>query len=153
VRAEDGVIVEIGDETDYQALVTTIDAVLAEGHAIIGIATPQDAGDTSDAPPRTTTSDEEVDLTKVPVVVVTTTELSLRTDRTASIAKVADLLAHPASDIPELAKALGALATPARVVVVQAEPTTSGALINRIVRTFRHAGVARQLFAIKDRSI
>jgi hypothetical protein len=123
----------VADDTSYQRVVTTMDW-LTHATRNIGIDAGGDgSGTTSTAPPDPKTA---------AIVVVTPTEILL--DHTP----VVPTAQATGTTIAELDAALAAH-TPSSGAVIQADATTSGALVNRVIRTLQAHGFDQILFAIK----
>jgi hypothetical protein len=154
-----GAIVYLADDATYELAVAAMDLAKQEGIADIGIETPADPSDDAvEAPPPTTGAATPPEAVKVaPILIISTTDVTLRlpdgAPQTAiAIGKVADLLAHPGPEIPALRTAVGAMSPHPTLLILQAEPSTTGSLFNRSFRTLKRMGVDNVLLAIKTNS-
>jgi hypothetical protein len=156
-----GADVLLADDATYEGLVAAMDVAKQKGIAFIGIEAPADPSDAAaEAPPPTTPAGEPSSpeaLKAAPILIISTTDVTLRLrdgapQTTIALGKVADLLAHPGPEIPALRTAVGAMSPRPSLTILQAEPSTTGALFNRAFRTLKRMGVENVLLAIKSKS-
>lgn len=134
------------DEATHQHLVTTMNALQELGIAVELLG----EGPTLDGKNTAAVTDVKSAAKQSPIVVVTSTEISLlEPDATFVPIVTLDALARePGGPIPALARALEALPPHPALAVVQADGTTRGVVMRRIISTLRQTG-HDVVFAIK----
>lgn len=132
------VLVTATDDAGYQDIITVLDVARGQGFTEVGF------GEQSmhNEPARPFGKDE---LAKVPVVVVSKTEVTIGDTRMPLGA--ADLQQQVQAALGA-AKTAGALST---AVVMQADVSTTGKTLNAITRGANQAGFGNLLFAVKSR--
>jgi biopolymer transport protein ExbD len=155
-------------DTSYQNVVTTMDLAIKAGLADVQLTDPSGLSvkiDDSDAlerkarhcaapaapaapAPVTTTSPNKDAMKDAPVLVITPTDVSVDGTSVGAV----KTLAKGKGVIPALTKALAAhKGGDKHTVIVQADVSSSVALINRVIATTKQAGYDNVLFAVKNK--
>jgi len=135
-----------GDGVRYQTAIDAMDAAVKVGFVDTGLDGSIDPS--PPLPPRAAAApakDSPTGLAQAPVVVITKTDVTVGGTPVATVAALA-------SGNARIEPLVAALADkPGNLVILQADASTDGHVINRIVGTLRAAGFDNVLFAVKNK--
>lgn len=128
--------VSLADDARFEQLVAVLDTAHAAGTEL-AVVLPE--------PIATNVPLGAMDPEHAVIVLVSPTELSIMVDKVAKPIALGE-----GQEIPELAAAFDALKPAPTTLVIQADKATTGATLNRVLRTASHLGNPATLFAYKD---
>lgn len=132
--------VSLADDARFEQLVAVLDAGRVAGTELAVVVADLPRSDVEPPAP---------DPEHAAIIVLSPTAISILEDKTPHPLVRLDALAA-GQDIPELGAAFDAMQAKPTTVVIQADKDTSGAVLNRTLRTVRRLGNPAVLFAYKD---